>query len=85
MYWFYILYSSSLDKYYLGSTENLEGRLRRHLSHHGGFTGKADDWQLVYYESFPSKQQALARERQIKRWKSRRMIEKLVRGFQKGK
>ncbi|MGY6522384.1 MAG: GIY-YIG nuclease family protein [Mongoliitalea sp.] len=39
--YFYILYSQTLDKYYLGHTcDILEDRLRRHLSNHKGFTGK---------------------------------------------
>jgi predicted GIY-YIG superfamily endonuclease len=28
IYWLYILYSESLDKYYVGSTRDLEGRIR---------------------------------------------------------
>ncbi|WP_228376810.1 GIY-YIG nuclease family protein [Chryseobacterium formosense] len=40
----YILYSKSLDKYYIGhSCEDLQERLRKHLSNHTGFTDKAKD------------------------------------------
>ncbi|WP_435254320.1 GIY-YIG nuclease family protein [Tenacibaculum sp. A30] len=31
-YFVYILYSKTLDKYYIGSTNDVENRLRKHLS-----------------------------------------------------
>jgi putative endonuclease len=75
----YILYSTTLDKYYVGFTcDDLEERLRKHNSHHKGFTGKTNDWKLVYFESFKTKEEAYARERQIKGWKSRQMIASLI-------
>jgi putative endonuclease len=53
-------------------------RLRRHLSDHKGFTAKAKDWVVVYSECFDSLPAARKRELQIKKWKSRALIEKLV-------
>jgi predicted GIY-YIG superfamily endonuclease len=43
-----------------------------------GFTGGLGDWQLVYAESCLSKAVATEREKQIKGWKSRKRIEKLI-------
>jgi len=75
----YILYSASLDKYYVGHTcEVMAERLRKHNSNHRGFTGKAGDWRLVYRQSYSAKEEAYGREREIKRWKSRKKIEKLI-------
>jgi putative endonuclease len=49
----YILYSPSLDKYYVGYTsDNMETRLKKHLSDHDGFTAKAKDWALVFTKVF---------------------------------
>ena len=78
-YFTYILYSESLDRYYVGSSQDLQERLRRHRSNHKGYTGKADDWAIAYFETFDEKADATARERTIKRWKSRKMIEQLIR------
>ncbi|HEY0741275.1 MAG TPA: GIY-YIG nuclease family protein, partial [Chryseosolibacter sp.] len=40
---FYILYSTSLNKYYIGHTEDeMISRLRRHNSNHKGFSGIFD-------------------------------------------
>ncbi len=77
-YYLYILFSDTLNKYYIGSTKNIETRLKKHLENHSGFTAKAKDWKLVYSESFTSKSDALAREQKIKKWKSRTMIQKLI-------
>ena len=74
----YILYSVSLDLYYIGSSANLEVRLRKHLSDHKGFTSKAKDWIIYYSECFPGKTEALKREKQLKSWKSREKIIQLI-------
>jgi putative endonuclease len=74
----YILYSVSLDLYYIGSSANPEERLKKHLSNHRGFTSKAKDWLICYTASFPDKTEALKRERQLKSWKSREKIRQLL-------
>ena len=53
-------------------------RIRKHNSKHKGFTGIASDWILKYSEKYASKSEALKRERQIKAWKSRIRIERLM-------
>jgi putative endonuclease len=78
MYFLYILYSAKLDKYYIGSTSNINERLRKHNCNHKGFTGSNEDWILKHKEIFESKSEALKREQEIKKWKSRKLIEKLI-------
>jgi putative endonuclease len=77
-FYFYILYSEKLGKYYIGSTWNLEDRLRKHNSNHKGFTGRQSDWRIVYTENYDSKAEAYKRECQVKSWKSRKAIEKMI-------
>ena len=78
MHYAYILFSKSKNKYYIGSTSNLEERLNKHNSNHKGFTGGIGDWKIIYSEKFENYNLALKREKQIKKWKSRVMIEKLI-------
>lgn len=79
IYSVYILYSESLDKYYVGHTgEKIEIRLRKHLSDHSGFTAKVKDWKIVFAENFSSKAEAYQREMNIKKRKSRRYIESII-------
>ena len=78
MFYFYILYSNTKDKHYLGHTSELSERLKKHNTNHKGFTGGVSDWELVYSESYGSKLEAYARERQVKKWKSRKRIMELI-------
>ena len=79
MWTFYILYSKSLDHFYIGHTgEIISERLRRHNSNHKGFTGGIGDWTAVYTEQYISKTEAYRREREVKNWKSRKLISKLI-------
>jgi putative endonuclease len=76
---FYILFSQKRNRYYIGHTgEDLHERLRKHNSNHKGFTGGDGNWEIVYSESFDTKEEAYERERQVKGWKSRILIEKLI-------
>ncbi len=80
---FYILFSRTANKFYMGhTTEPLPERIRKHNSNHKGFTGKYQDWMLAFHEDFTSKQLAYAREREVKSWKSKIRIQKLVAGSQ---
>ena len=74
----YILYSEKLNRFYIGQTYNLEERLRKHRSSTKHFTGKAKDWVLKYTESYSTRKEAIAREREIKKKKSRKYIEYLI-------
>ena len=74
----YILYSKNLDKYYVGHTSNIGERLKSHLYNHSGFTSRAKDWVLVHSEEFSSKSESQARELQIKKWKSKTLIQRLI-------
>lgn len=75
----YILFSDILNKYYVGHTcDTLARRLQTHNSNHKGFTGGIGDWTIVYTEAYDTKIEAYSREREIKRWKSRKRIVQLV-------
>jgi putative endonuclease len=58
MYFTYILYSPSAGKYYIGSTQDVEERLRRHNAGHSKSTKGKEPWELV--KSFPSDTRSLA-------------------------
>ncbi len=77
-YYVYILYSKTLDLYYIGSSHDPFERLKKHLGRHSGFTGKAKDWEICYTESFLNKTEALKREKQLKAWKNRIRLQQLI-------
>ncbi len=79
MYVVYILFSGIKSRYYIGFTgDKIEERLRKHNSNHKGFTGGIGDWTITYTEYFVEKKDAMKREKEIKKWKSKLMIEKLI-------
>jgi putative endonuclease len=77
MYFVYILYSNSLNRYYVGYTSNLDERLTEHNSGVSSYTRKGIPWVLMYSETFDNKTDAIKRENYIKRMKSRKYIEGL--------
>jgi putative endonuclease len=79
MYFIYILYSVSANKYYVGHTDNLERRLFEHNNGMTRFTSNiASDWIIMYTETFESRTLAAKREREIKARKSRVYIQSLI-------
>lgn len=71
----HILYSEKLDKYYIGSTNDLLRRLSEHNRGHSKFTKKGMPWTLVYSIELESLEAARKEERRIKKKKSRNYIE----------
>ena len=79
-YSLYILKSQVVDRFYVGSTENVERRLSYHNTIEKGYTSRYRPWALVFKQEFENKALAQVAERKIKKWKSRKMIEKIIRG-----
>ena len=79
----YILYSQTMDQYYVGHTADLEARLFRHTNSGSKATKKANDWKLMYREEHQTKTEAYKREIEIKKKKSRKYIEWLISSVQK--
>jgi len=77
--WAYILECSDLS-YYTGSTTELETRISKHeLGVYDGYTAARRPVRLRWSEEFPDISQAIAVERQIKKW-SRKKKEALING-----
>jgi len=76
-YWVYILRSESTGRFYVGHTDDLGDRIRRHNEGRSEATRTRGPWKLAYQEEFSTRQAAAARERAIKNQKSRSYIERL--------
>ncbi len=77
-YYTYILYSEKLNRYYTGSTQDLEARLLKHNSGATKSTKSGRPWSLVYSEEYSTRSEAYNREQYIKKQKSRVYIEQLI-------
>ena len=80
VYYLYILYSASLDRYYIGISHDPEERLQYHNSFPSGWTLRGRPWKLVFKKCFANKATAQYWERFIKQQKKRSLIEKIIRG-----
>lgn len=67
MHFVYILESIPTGRWYVGSTENVEKRLVEHNRGATSSTKPYRPYRIVYTETYPTKTNALQRERQIKR------------------
>ena len=74
----YILYSTRIDTYYIGSTLDIEDRLSRHNSGRSTYTKRGIPWIIVYQKQYPTKSEAYQAELYIKSKKSRKYIEGLI-------
>jgi predicted GIY-YIG superfamily endonuclease len=79
-YFLYILYSKTGDRYYTGSSDDPGRRLANHNTTEKGFTSRYRPWRIVFTKEYTDKKSAQAAERKVKSWKSKKMIEKLLRG-----
>ena len=70
MYYVYILTNKTDDVMYIGVTNDLSRRLREHKTEVvEGFTKKYHLHKLVYFEEYSDAYAAIAREKQLKRWR----------------
>lgn len=81
MYFIYAVYNKTVNKIYIGQTENLKNRLELHnnktfdKSYTSRFDGK---WELIYSEKADDRKSALIREKQLKSFRGREFIKKYI-------
>ena len=66
MFKVYILWSEKLQRYYVGSTNDLNDRLHRHNSGDGKYTSKGTPWKLVHFFECLDRKEAVTLENRIK-------------------
>ena len=77
----YILRSEVKQTYYTGISNDPDRRL--HFHNHSDtrkHTLRYRPWALAYRHEFQTKEKALAAERKVKSWKSKKMIRLLIEG-----
>ena len=68
-YYTYILANKTDTTLYIGVTNDLERRVAEHRSGMiPGFTQKYNCHKLVYFEEYSDVEQAISREKQLKKW-----------------
>ncbi len=77
-YWVYILWSNKLDRHYVGSTSDIQRRLKEHNVGKSTYTKKGVPWKLIYQERCETKKTAWQRKMEIKRYKGGIQFQKLI-------
>lgn len=80
MFYIYIIYSETADKYYTGYSENPWIRIIQHNENDTDkYTGKYDNWKLVaVFETSSDRGETMIIEKFIKKQKTKKLIEKLI-------
>ena len=78
MYFVYMLLSQDINKHsYVGSTNNLEKRLKLHNKGKGAKYTKGRNWKVIYKKKYKNKSEALKEEYVLKKnYKLRKKIKK---------
>ncbi|KKU29305.1 MAG: hypothetical protein UX80_C0004G0082 [Candidatus Amesbacteria bacterium GW2011_GWA2_47_11b] len=79
MYYVYLLRSKVSGKVYTGFTADLRRRLSQHLSGQVHTTSRMGEIELIYYEAFMSKIDAVRREKYLKTTMGKRMVKLALR------
>ena len=74
----YILYSESADRYYIGQTNNLADRVKRHNLEQVVSTKSYVPWELRFSLEVPTRKDAVKVERYLKNLKSRERLENWI-------
>lgn len=81
MNYVYILQSLRNGKFYIGSTNNIERRIKEHQNGTGGLYTKLNGpWRLVCVKEFCSIDEARIEEKKIKSYKSGNAFKKIING-----
>jgi putative endonuclease len=67
MFHIYILYSSKIDRFYKGQTDNLSNRMKRHNGGFEKFTKNGVPWKLIWSTEKESRSQAKQLESKLKK------------------
>ena len=81
MYFVYALYNADNKKLYVGQTLDLMKRVdeHNHHLHSRSYTSRFNgEWRLFYQEAFSKREEALKREKQLKSYRGREYLKKLI-------
>ncbi|WP_310560325.1 GIY-YIG nuclease family protein [Flavobacterium sp.] len=83
-YYVYIITNKYRSTFYIGMTNNLKLRLKQHKENletkNKTFASKYNLEFLVYYEKFVWVEEAVAREKELKKWRREKKLD-LIRNF----
>lgn len=77
--WVYILESLEDRRFYIGSTSDLDRRLKHHLGGHTPSTKRMGNLKLVFSQQYDSLQEARFIERKLKNLKRKDYLQEMIK------
>lgn len=82
MYYVYVLQNQNDKSFYIGYTNNLKRRIMEHQNSKGGrTTSLKKNWQLIYFEGYLNKDDAIGREKFLKGGSGKKYLYKQLAHF----
>ncbi|MGM0479382.1 MAG: GIY-YIG nuclease family protein [Bacteroidota bacterium] len=78
----YILYSTKFDRYYIGQTNNMDNRIKRHNNGYVKSTKPYRPWRIAFQTTTEDRKSAVRLENQLKSSKSREKILEFINSDQ---
>ena len=81
-YYVYVLQNPD-GRLYIGFTADLEKRVRQHQENKGGWTRGRGPWELVQWETYDNRSEAMRRERKLKQGKTNKELRAILNTSQR--
>jgi putative endonuclease len=75
----YVLRSEKTGRRYVGSTQDIQERLRQHNGGQSLATKHGAPWKLIHQEEFPTRAEAVRQERFYKTGRGRDLLDELAK------
>ncbi|MCL4539905.1 MAG: GIY-YIG nuclease family protein [Bacteroidetes bacterium] len=77
-FYVYVLKSLRVGKFYIGQTNSLDDRFRRHNEGRVKSTKAMRSWSMVYFEKYGTRAEAMRRELELKSLKGNERFRKII-------
>jgi len=84
-YYVYVLESKKSEYPYVGSTPDLQRRIKEHNSGKAEYTRTYRPWKLIHYEAYRNKVDAERRERYLKTSSGKRTLHRMLKEYYQNK
>ena len=81
MYYFYVLQFKDNKKLYKGSTGDLRKRISDHRSGQSSFTSRNGEFDLIFYEAYINKKDAMEAEKYFKSGHGREVLREKLKNY----
>ena len=78
MFTVYVLRSQSSGRLYTGQTDDLTRRFEEHQQGMARYTGARGPWEIVHTEDYPTRAEAMAREKYLKSGQGRSWFKEVL-------